>query len=99
MPKRGLSTTTGIGLSKMGKVLLNSFIHFLIVIIEIAFIKITIEIVVKLIYTSRYHKFIDEKAKEMNEKGKILKDRPVKKVSYTAEGVTVVTKKERTTMK
>ena len=55
------------------------------------FIEITIEIVLKLIYISRYHKFIDEKAEKF--KGKILKDRPVKKVSYSAKGVTVETKK------
>ena len=69
----------------MGKVILDSFIHFLIVIIEIK-----IEIIVKSIYIFRYHNFIDEKAKKFI--GKILKDRPVKKVSYSGQGVRVVTK-------
>ena len=54
------------------------------------FIKITIEIVVKLIYISRYQKFIDIKAKKFE--GKIFRDRPVKKVVYSDTGVRVETK-------
>ena len=62
------------------------------------FIKINIEIVVKSIYIFRYHNFIDEKAKEFKD-DKIFKDRPVKKVSYSKQGVTVETKPGKATDK
>ena len=54
------------------------------------FIEISLEIVVNSIYVFRYHEFIDKKADKFQDK--IFRDRPVKKVSYTGQGVRVETK-------